>query len=829
MLPFHASPHLRDLAARFAPEPPEDLIREAPTSTDLPTLKSRWFLSWAAQSLSGAPFARLADWQTRFAEATVARALDLAWSEHSKSLRIDAPLRGLFVLGLGKLGGRDLNVSSDVDLVAFHEPDTFPVPAHRGQAYEADRLLKRFNLLLQPRHSSRFVWRTDWRLRPEASTRGLAMETESALDFYSFRALPWHRLALLKARVVAGDRDAGERFLRALEPFIWRRNLDLRALDELAGIKLRINAEHPGLRAERAAPEAITDDPAGFNVKLGTGGIREIEFIANSQQLVWGGKQPDLRTPNTLEALAALAEHGHIPASEAAELAAIYKRLRRLENAIQMRGDEHTHIVPDGEALEDVKTLLGAGDGFASRLRSDRETVDRHFRSVFADDIPAASVSPPRWVASLPEPAAAIVRDWEEGFRRLRLKPGAVPGLANELLWRITASGTDPSEAVTRVDRFFSDLARSEQYIHLLGHHPELLDPLLTPLLHSPHMAELLRQSPHIIDVFVSPESDLSTDFVFASPDTETRMESLRRFTNEHLYLNYYELMAGAVSEPGLQLRLTRLAEAALRAAVRIVADDLGLDNLPLGIVGLGKLGTRQMMPQSDLDLLFLFPDDVDPDLSSTVVRRLRTVINAPMNEGVVYELDMRLRPSGRSGPPAVTLSAFRDHHQTRARNWEHLALGTARFVCGDAGVGKEAARIIADTLARPRDPLQLRSDCARMWSRIRDQRVRSTPARLFDARLREGGLLQAEFTGNARRLMGLGTEGLGEAETYFSAQLIWQRLLGLEGRAEVSERFRNAVPTGKTGRLAADVEAVTAETFGDVDAGGEDGPVIWL
>ena len=264
-------------------------------------------MGWSALSLQDkADFKILGTLQSEFAAHSIDVALQTAWQIEAKSLKLkNLPhqVPGLFILGLGKLGGLDLNFSSDVDLIAYYDPDTLPVPKHVGQSYVVNKVLKRMGQILKPRSSPDFIWRVDWRLRPEASASQLSMSTEMAQDFYFFRALPWHRLALMKARVIAGDKDVGEHFLENITPFIWRQNLDFRALDELAHLKSRINLEHPALRQQRAAPEPITTDATGFNVKLGSGGIREIEFIANAQQLIWGGKQYALRTPNTLDAL----------------------------------------------------------------------------------------------------------------------------------------------------------------------------------------------------------------------------------------------------------------------------------------------------------------------------------------------------------------------------------------------------------------------------------------------------------------------------------------------------------------------------------------------
>ena len=818
-----ASPYLQRLAERYEVEAPSDLTAcaaHAPDPKALLDLKNRFFLAWSIRSLSGAEFDTLSDWQTRFADVTIRRALELAWQE----LHSDTPLRGLFVLGLGKLGGRDLNLSSDVDLVAFYDKAAFPIPAHRGQTYEAGRVLKRMNAILQPRHSPDFVWRTDWRLRPEASVTGLAMDVEVAREFYFTRALPWHRLALIKARVVAGDDKAGERFLASLEPYLWRRNLDYRTLDELAGLKARINLEHPGLRAERAQPEPIVSDPSGFNVKLGAGGIREIEFLANAAQLIWGGKVPELRSTNTLAALSTIGERGLMHPDETEHLARVYRRLRRIENAIQMRGNAHTHILPDGDALEAVKVL--AKDDLDT-LEADRRFVRDIFDGVFADEAKAVDELPD-FVRFLDGESLKIAEDWLGGFSRYGVRDGTpLSGLAEEILWRVSASGLQPSDAIAEVDAFLGRVSRSEQYLRLLAEHPQLVDPLLTPLLHSPHMASLLAMSPHIIDVFLQP-TRMNTTFIFASEDYEQRLEGLRRFVNEQLYLAYYDLMLGRCEVEELQTRLTAIAEAALEATLRVVANPMELESLPVAVIGLGKVGTRSMMPLSDLDLMFLFPDETDSATASEIVRRIRTALTAKMSEGIVYELDMRLRPSGRAGPPAVKWSQFVEHHDVRARNWEHLALLTARCVAGDKELGAKAEAHISTMLARPRDKDQLLADAARMWARISDQRLRDTPHRLFDARLREGGLLEAEFVGNTLKLLGEDTTILSVPTRYFSDQLVWERLLALTLKADVPERFADQVPKGRTGIMATEVRSLTETLFGAADGSGEDGAIVW-
>jgi len=301
----------------------------AQSARELQDLKDIFALNWSAVTFAGTlTFEALSELQSEFAAVTIKTALRLAWQESAKRFRLKIPdhgdVKGLFVLGLGKLGGRDLNFSSDVDLIGFYDPEIIPVPKNLGQAHVCGKVLQALTQILNPRNAADFIWRVDWRLRPESSATGLAMSTDDAEMFYFTRALPWHRLALMKAQIVGGDTACGEAFLKTLTPFIWRQNLDFRAIDDLADLKAHINLEHPALRQERAQPEPITKNMEGFNVKLGRGGIREIEFITNAQQLVWGGKQYKLRTTHTLTALKLLCELGHINNEDYTQLRRIY-------------------------------------------------------------------------------------------------------------------------------------------------------------------------------------------------------------------------------------------------------------------------------------------------------------------------------------------------------------------------------------------------------------------------------------------------------------------------------------------------------------------------
>ena len=797
------SDYLSGLAPRFAePGSCSDILSQVSdaSAADLPVLKARFALAFAQIKFDD--FDEMGRIWTGFADATLDRALALAWQEAAKRHRLTLPddeIPGLFILGLGKLGGLDLNFSSDVDLVAFYDPETLPIPANKGQAHIASEICKRMTQILQPRHEPDFVWRVDWRLRPESSGTGLAMSTAKAETFYFFRALPWHRLALMKARVVAGDIKAGTDFLEALEPFIWRRNLDFTMIDELAALKARINDEHPGLEGERAAPEPITPDAAGFNLKLGRGGIREIEFIANAQQLVRGGKRPNLRVTNTRTALDRLGQEGVLDKTDVEALRSDYAYFRRIENAVQMIGNEQSHLIPDSNAQADLRALLGDPAEFDAEISRRRHRVHAQFETLFQDAQPSAAAVD---FSGLDGTAQQIAKSWALGFTDHGLTPSLnlqFRDLGRQLVDRVQRQ--DRPDAFARIDAFLKQLGRSEQYFALLARYPDLLDTLVTPLLHSPHMTEILRQSPHIIDIFLSAQkaslADQST-FVLSSSNYEHRLEALRRFVNEQLFRAYTHFLEGRDDAAALQTQLTAIAEQTLILAIRIVADDLEQDVLPLTVLGLGKMGTATMAPQSDLDLVFLFSDECDPDLSAKVVRRLRTTLMTKLREGIAYELDMRLRPSGRSGPPAVKLTAFRDHHMNRAHSWEHIALAPASIVAGDAALGEQVMAIKDEIMARPRNRQAFLADAWSMYERIRSERITETPPTIWRSKLREGGLMQADFLLASYDVIGkTPPDGLETAAQGWRNLQIWERLLGLKGKplSDTPARFADNIP----------------------------------
>ena len=836
------SPYLNGIAQQYGYE--QDLagllksVRDV-TAERLPVLKARFSLAFAQTRFSN--FDEMGRIWSQFADATISRALELAWQHCAKRHKLnltEGAVPGLFLLGLGKLGGLDLNFSSDVDLIAFYDPDTLPVPATKGQAYIASDICKRATQILYPRNFPDFVWRVDWRLRPESSGTGLAMSTAKAETFYFFRSLPWHRLALMKARVVAGDKSAGERFLERLEPFIWRRNLDFTTLDELAALKTRINNEHPGLQYERAAPEPITPTASGFNLKLGRGGIREIEFIANAQQLIHGGKRPRLRITNTRAALTALAEINMLSPEEANTLRDDYRFFRVLENTIQMTENEQTHLVPNGEKLTACVALMGEEKIRDAEIYERRQRVHRRFSALFKEaNTPQENYN----TSNLTGVKAQIAHSWSEGFLNHGVSSNnksKYQDLGRRLTTRVIRQ--DNEEAFQRIDEFLKQIGRSEQYFSLLNRHPDLLDKLITPLLHSPHMSEILRQSPHIIDILISADtSDLKeqSQFVLTSKDYEHRLEALRRFVNEQLFSAYTHFLEGSFSTKQMHLRLTALAEQTLTLSIQIVCDDLDLTHIPLAVLGLGKMGTRAMAPQSDLDLIFLFDDDIDTEIATKIVQRLRTTLTVKLREGIAYELDMRLRPSGRSGPPAVKLSAFYDHHMKRAHSWEHIALAPARILAGNRDLADEVMRIKSEIFSRPRDIKAFKLDALHMFNRLKSERLIETPPDIWRSKLRYGGLMEADYIRSCLEVTGQAPPpSLTVAIDEWNTLQIWERLLGLKASPIKStpSRFADLINIkslkSRQAKLEKTVRSLTQTFFVGIESSPshDTAPIVW-
>ncbi len=737
----------------------------AERSAQLRISKQKFTLLWSIAELSGSvSFARLGELQCAFADKSIQVALDITWySKQNAKFFIKAKETkpedsGIFILGLGKLGGNDLNFSSDIDLIAFFEKARLQVAPMHGVAYAVTACLKQLSSILSDQTEHGFVWRVDWRLRPHASLRNLSMLAEKALDFYHYSAQPWHRLAMLKARPVAGNIGLGHAFLSELRGFLWRRNLDYRAIDDIAQLKSKINLEHPDLQQQRAHQDAALDQGKGFNLKLGHGGIREIEFMANALQLLWGGRKPALRIRNTLHVLNVLEKEELLDDESTAQLRQAYIFLRRAENHLQMLENAQAYHVPeDAQILSQYLTLSGYNDWdeFNQLLIGHRSNVYQQFGQIFSEKV----IDEPEkgeliWhTQACSASSQVIVQAWEDGFVAYGVtkeQSQQFESLLKMISQEIKLSDCNLDESIEKIDDYFRLLPPGGQYFRLLRDFPWLLEKIIAPILLSPTMSSLLHQSPHIIDRFLEqPQIDsaeLDTTIVFSNTDYEYRLENLRRLANEELYLRYSHYFKGETAVDLFQQQLSTLAESLLEATVRVACDEMELEDSPIAIIGFGKLGAAGMMPKSDMDLVYLCESMESHKLASKFAAKLNTIINTPMREGRVYELDTRLRPSGQSGSVTISLQSYLQHQLQRAQTWSHLALVPARFVAGNRDIGAQFSGIKREILSRPRDVEQFKFDCAKMLKRVQDQRIQPAEPDQFSAKLRPGGLFELEY-----------------------------------------------------------------------------------
>jgi glutamate-ammonia-ligase adenylyltransferase len=689
---------------------------------------------------------------------------------------------GIAILGMGKLGARELNYSSDIDLIVIFDPERVDYRHSRGVQQGLVRLTRDLMRSLDDRTADGYVFRTDLRLRPDPGAMPLAISLNSALTYYESLGQNWERAAMIKARPIAGDFALGKDFLRELRPFVWRKHLDFWAIQDVHSIKRQINAHKGG------SVIAIN----GHNVKLGRGGIREIEFFAQTQQLIWGGREPALRTPRTREALAALVDSGHIEPRVAAELTEAYFFLRRVEHRLQMIDDKQTHKLPDDdEGVDALAVFLGYDDPAAFRddLLQRLRCVEDHYAHLFEESPSLSGPGNLVFTGGEPDPETLatlnglgyrdservwqLVSGWHHGrYRALRstrsreLLTELVP-----LLLQTFGRTQDPDRALIKFDGFVAGLPAGVQLFSMLYNNPNLLELMAEIMGSAPQLADRLNRNPSLL------EAVLSVDFFDPIPPTEVLEEELstaltdaldlqdvldltRRWANDRRFQVGIHILRHKSDVDASGLALSDIAEVALRGLYAPVVEDIArshghLAGSGLAIVALGKLGSREMTVSSDLDLVFLYdlpPDDVQSDGAkplepqryyARLAQRLINALSAQTAEGTLYEIDMRLRPSGNAGPIATSLASFRRYYEEQAWTWEHLALTRARAVAGPAEICRQVEADLQVIRSAPRDPAQLLAEVAQMRRRIAKEHPAAT---IWSVKYAEGGLIDLDF-----------------------------------------------------------------------------------
>ncbi|MGJ8606219.1 MAG: bifunctional [glutamate--ammonia ligase]-adenylyl-L-tyrosine phosphorylase/[glutamate--ammonia-ligase] adenylyltransferase [Marivita sp.] len=679
---------------------------------------------------------------------------------------------GMIALALGKQGAGELNYSSDIDPILLYDPDTLPRRSKDEPGEAAQRYARQIVKLLSDNTAEGYVLRVDLRLRPAAEVSPLAVPRGSALAHYQGQALAWERAAFIRARAAAGDVAAGETFLAEIAPFVWRQALDFGAIEEIRELTLKIRQSYDGPKVPGP----------GFDVKRGRGGIREIEFFAQTHQLIHGGRDPSLRVRGTRAALDALALQGHIEADHAQVLGEGYDRLRTIEHRLQMVNDRQTHSLPDGEALDGVAQLDGLADGAAliAELTDLTERTGRIYEGLIGEEqVAAPAVQAPTDFAlylrelgyAHPNKLAKRIDEWRDGrFASIR-SPQALEAFDRLLpdLLEAIAKGDDPARALTRWETILDRAQSAITLFRLLLARPELMDRLVAALTLAPTLADELGRRPELLDVLMDREplalpveaSQLAEriEHGAARDDYEAKLDSIRWVISEERFSLGLRLVEAEYPPDAIATVLSALAEAAITVAARAAAKEFARAHgtIPGGelvVLGLGRLGGGALTHASDLDIIYLFTGDFlaqsdgPRPLGATLyfnrlASRVSAALSVPTAQGALYEVDTRLRPQGNQGPLAVSIEAFAKYQKTSAWTWEHMALTRARVLVGSDQARAELDPIISDVLRAKRDTAKLRKAVLEM----RVEMAQHKPARgPLDVKLLRGGLVDVEF-----------------------------------------------------------------------------------
>jgi len=662
----------------------------------------------------------------------------------------DAP--GYMLIAMGKMGAGELNYSSDIDLIALFDDGRFggdDVMDARARYIHVTRQLVK---LISENTAQGYVFRTDLRLRPTPSTTPVCMAIEAAERYYESVGRTWERAAHIKARPLV-DRVAGRRYLGDLAPFIWRRHLDFAAIDDIHEMLRKIRDKH--------ARFTVGSLP-GHDLKLGPGGIREIEFFAQTRQLIMGGRNPTLRAPTTIGALAALTGAGVVDAEVRDLLSADYTALRTIEHRLQMMEDAQTQIYPTSEdGRSRLAALCGERDqtAFESALAERLRRVNTTTREFFGSTRHGRPASTPDLTeideASLAEagferPADAVrqITRWREGgisATRSERAQALYLGLESQILSGL-AGARAPDQALNHFDRFLSGLPAGVQVFSLFSANRNLLDLIVAICAAAPRLAAYIGRRSQTLDAlldrdFWEPVAEapvLAADLdarLSVEDDYERVLDATRRWSREMQFRTGVQVLRGVVDHVEAGRAHARIAEAALVCLLPHVTADFATRHGPppgagLALLAMGKLGSQEMTAGSDLDLITVY-DAGDAESSDgprplaprvyypRLTQALVAALTAPTAEGVLFEVDMRLRPSGRQGPVAVSLSSFEVYQMNEAWVWEHLALTRARVVAGPMELRRSMERIIEAALAQRVGKADVRTETAAMRARL--------------------------------------------------------------------------------------------------------------
>lgn len=737
------------------------------------------------------PLERVTGVLTDFADASLRAALALAVRESAARGDIEVgaggedegPIPGLTLIAMGKMGAGELNYSSDIDFSVFFDAERLAQSKAREPRVVAVRLVAPLVRALEEVTVDGYVFRTDLRLRPDPGSTPVAVSIASAEHYYQTLGQNWERATFIKARAAAGDCVCGRAFLGSLEPFIWRKHLDFAAVEDVQSIKRQILSAHKS---------AELGDPV-FDVKLGRGGIRDIELFAQTQQLILGGRNRRLREPRTLRALEALTAAGAISESARDALSEAYVFFREVEHRIQMLEDAQTHRVPaDPDARARVAALAGFADlaAFDAALVERRKIVSDIDHQLFGR---GESLADPlgsliftgvedhpetlRTIGQLGFKQAAFVSQTVRGWHHGRIR-AMRSERAREQLTRLTprllralAGAGDPDQAFARFASFFAALTAGVQVLALLEARPALLDLLARILSLAPRLADKLAQRPALLDALIEPRfavplaqdapglyrAELAERLSIAET-FEQRLNAARRFQREEAFRIDVQVLEGQADAAEAGAAQAELAEACVAAMAEAALAEVERRDGPqpgaFAVLALGKFGGRELAEGADLDLMLVYDAPGEAanasEFYTRMTQRLISALSAPTEEGSLYDIDAKLRPSGSKGPVAVRLSSFERYYAEEAWTWELQALTRLRPVAGDAALSARVAAIARATLAQPRDAQKVFADVAEMRGRMERERGAKSE---WDLKLAPGGFVDVEFIAQALQL----------------------------------------------------------------------------
>jgi len=745
------------------------------------------------------------------------RTLDAAIAEAIRRRVPEAEPAGFTALALGKHGARELNYSSDIDPILLYDPARLPFRERDDPAEAAQRYARTILSLLSDQTEDGYVFRVDLRLRPASEVSPLAISFDAALTHYESSAIAWERAAFIRARSAAGDVAAGEAFLRSIASFVWRRSLDFTALEEIRRLTSRIRDHHKG----------PSEPGPGFDLKRGRGGIREIEFFAQAQQLIHGGRNPALQVRGTRAGLDALAEAGIVSRDDATLLGESYDRLRVIEHRLQMVEDRQTHSLPrDPQAIDNVARLDGLADG--ATLVGELKTITAQVAIRYDGLLAGSEGRPPRPSTTRDNAAVGRIEQridkWRETLRTLRgSEARAALAALRPTLIDALAGSPEPDRAMTRLETILDNVPTAINLFRLFEARPGLLDQVLRVVTLAEPLAEALGRHPEWLDGMIDARAldlpgsvaDLSNLMRGAQPDYERRLDRIREVVGEQRFALGVQLVDARHDPLEIGAGLARVAEAALDTGAAAAAEEFAtvhgrIAGSDLLVLGLGRLGGGVLTHASDLDVIYLFTGEIGVESQGArpltaslyynrLAQRVTAALSVPTAAGALYEIDTRLRPQGTQGPLAVSFDSFARYQREDAWTWEHMALARARPLFGPPDARVELRQIIEQVLRQERDPEKLRTDVLKMRSEIAANKSPSGP---LDAKLQRGGLIDCEFiihylqlrerTGFSPDLevavaeltsAGLLPRGFAEQHDFLTRLLIAARLLAPDGQ----------------------------------------------